>query len=57
MILSVTNTNSPSLRGGTTRQSVWDYGRFMRLPRRGAPRNDAVINTNIHNGKLAGQTT
>jgi len=35
---------TPSLRGGMTRQPVRYYGRFMRLPRRGAPRNDGVLN-------------
>jgi len=37
-------------------QPVWDYGRFMRLPRRGAPRNDGVLNKNMHNEKLTGTT-
>jgi len=43
-----------SLRGGTTRQSVdvamvsnrtttWNHGSIMRLPRRGAPRNDVSV--------------
>ncbi len=33
-----------SLRGGTTRQSVWDYGKFRRLPQSYLLRNDVLFN-------------